>query len=218
MLPKPQPTPVWPAVAVHTHDPMTRDAVEEFLRSSGRITVLPPGGRHTAGVALLLTRAVTEQTLTWMREVSAAAEHPDMRTALVADGISERHLFQALGYGLIGFLPRPTATMPKIRQMVLDAAAGRAILPGSLVRSLIEQVKTVQRNVLEPHGLALAGFAAREIAVLRLLSEGYDTAELAQQLNYSERTVKKILADMMSRLSLRNRSHAVAYALQTGAI
>jgi len=54
--------------------------------------------------------------------------------------------------------------------------------------------------------------------VLRLLAEGIDTLEIAQQLSYSERTVRNIIHGMLTRMKLRNRVHAVAYALRNGVI
>jgi DNA-binding NarL/FixJ family response regulator len=54
--------------------------------------------------------------------------------------------------------------------------------------------------------------------VLRLMADGFDTGEIGQRLFYSERTVKNIVHDITSRLHLRNRTHAVAYALRQGFI
>jgi len=54
--------------------------------------------------------------------------------------------------------------------------------------------------------------------VLRLVAEGWDTAQIATKLSYSERTVKNVLHDVTTRLQLRNRSHAVAYAMREGLI
>ena len=54
--------------------------------------------------------------------------------------------------------------------------------------------------------------------MLRLLAEGMDTAEVGRQLFLSERTVKNAVHDVMSRLNLRNRTHAVAYAIRQGLI
>ena len=54
--------------------------------------------------------------------------------------------------------------------------------------------------------------------MLRLLSEGCDTREVARMLSYSERTVKNVLYGLMTRCGLNNRAHAVAYALRAGAI
>jgi DNA-binding NarL/FixJ family response regulator len=58
----------------------------------------------------------------------------------------------------------------------------------------------------------------RELDVLRLLSEGFDTAEVARRLCYSERTVKNVLQDLTRRHNLKNRTHAVAFALRQGLI
>jgi DNA-binding CsgD family transcriptional regulator len=58
----------------------------------------------------------------------------------------------------------------------------------------------------------------REIEVLRLLADGMDTGEVSRQLFYSERTVKNIIHNVTSRLDLRNRTHAVAYAIRQGLI
>ena len=43
-------------------------------------------------------------------------------------------------------------------------------------------------------------------------------AEIAAALCYSERTIKNIIHDVINRLQLRNRSHAVAYAVRNGLI
>jgi len=53
---------------------------------------------------------------------------------------------------------------------------------------------------------------------LRLLADGMDTGQIAQRLSYSERTVKNILQGMLTRLGLRNRTHAVAHAIRLGLI
>jgi DNA-binding NarL/FixJ family response regulator len=45
-----------------------------------------------------------------------------------------------------------------------------------------------------------------------------DTTEIAGKLSYSERTIKNVYYGMTARLNLRNRPHAVAYALRRGMI
>jgi DNA-binding NarL/FixJ family response regulator len=82
----------------------------------------------------------------------------------------------------------------------------------------MSEVERHQRQVLSPRGLTFAGLTEREIAVLRLLAEGLDTAEVGERLFFSERTVKNVIHDLTSRLDLRNRTHAVAYAIRHGLI
>jgi DNA-binding NarL/FixJ family response regulator len=38
------------------------------------------------------------------------------------------------------------------------------------------------------------------------------------KLAYSERTIKNIVHELLERLELRNRAHAVAYAMRVGAL
>ena len=101
---------------------------------------------------------------------------------------------------------------------IRSAAAGEGTLPPDLLGRLLRQVGELQRQVLSPRGLTFSGLTERETSVLRLLAEGYDTAEVGRRLFYSERTVKNIIHDVTSRLDLRNRAHAVAYAIREGLI
>ncbi len=64
----------------------------------------------------------------------------------------------------------------------------------------------------------LAVLSDREITVLKMLAEGLDTAEVGRCVFLSERSVKYIVHGVTSRLSLRNRTQAVAYALRHGLI
>jgi DNA-binding NarL/FixJ family response regulator len=65
---------------------------------------------------------------------------------------------------------------------------------------------------------AVDSLTDREVKVLTLLADGFDTAEVARSLFYSDRTVKNIVHHVTSRLNLRNRTQAVAYALRHGLI
>ncbi len=64
----------------------------------------------------------------------------------------------------------------------------------------------------------VGGLDGREAAVLRLLADGSSTRDIAHRLSYSERTVKAVIQDITQRFGLRNRSHAVAFALRNGLI
>jgi LuxR family quorum sensing-dependent transcriptional regulator len=54
----------------------------------------------------------------------------------------------------------------------------------------------------------------RELAVLRLISMGRQTAEIATVLGLGEETVRSHLKKVQSKLGVRNRSHAVAEAIR----
>jgi DNA-binding NarL/FixJ family response regulator len=54
--------------------------------------------------------------------------------------------------------------------------------------------------------------------VLRLLAEGHDTRRIAMDLRYSERTVKNVVHDVLTKLNCRTRAQAVGVATRTGVI
>ena len=54
--------------------------------------------------------------------------------------------------------------------------------------------------------------------MLRLIADGHATREVAEELCYSERTVKNVLHDVVTKLDARTRSHAVAHAVRAGLI
>jgi DNA-binding NarL/FixJ family response regulator len=59
---------------------------------------------------------------------------------------------------------------------------------------------------------------AREQRVLALVADGLPTREIGQELHYSERTVKKVLGDVVVKLGARSRSQAIARAVRQGII
>jgi DNA-binding NarL/FixJ family response regulator len=69
-------------------------------------------------------------------------------------------------------------------------------------------------TALEP----LPTLSQREASVLKLLADGRSTTDVARELFYAERTVKLIVQGVVRRFGLRNRTHAVAYAIRHGLI
>ena len=65
---------------------------------------------------------------------------------------------------------------------------------------------------------ALARLTEREQQVLALIAQGHPTREVALELCYSERTVKNVLHDVVTKLNARSRSQAVAHAVREGLI
>ncbi|RZU01658.1 DNA-binding NarL/FixJ family response regulator [Kribbella rubisoli] len=148
----------------------------------------------------------------------AATQRGCRRTVLIGSTIDDDALMTAVELGVSGVLRRTEATADRIVHLVQAAAAGDGSLPPDLLGRLLGQVSRMQRQVLAPRGLSHTGLSDRETQVLRLVADGKDTQEIARELSYSERTVKNVLHDVTSRLQLKNRSHAVAYALREGLI
>ena len=137
---------------------------------------------------------------------------------LVARVVDDSTLVTAAEAGVGGLLRREGTTPDILVRALIRVAAGEGEVPPDLLGRLLGQVGRLQRQVLAPRGIAFSGLTPREAEVLQLVATGHDTAEIAGRLCYSQRTVKNILHDVTTRLQLRNRSHAVAYAVREGLI
>jgi DNA-binding NarL/FixJ family response regulator len=63
-----------------------------------------------------------------------------------------------------------------------------------------------------------ASASGRERRVLQMLSDGEDTRAIALGLSYSERTVKNVVHDVLTKLNCRTRAQAVGLATRSGVI
>ncbi|MBC3844466.1 response regulator transcription factor [Streptacidiphilus sp. 4-A2] len=154
----------------------------------------------------------------WMQEAAEAADGRDVRFVLVSDGLSKHQALRAVTYGLVSVIPSRDADFEQVVRAIAAVREGRVALPDVAQGWLEDQIRTTWQLVLEPRGLTATGLERREVDVLRLLARGLGTQEIAQDLNYSERTVKNIIHGVLTRLKLRNRTHAVAFAMQHGAL
>jgi DNA-binding NarL/FixJ family response regulator len=200
-------------VHIHASDRLSEAGVTAELKQWPEVRVVADA--DDADVAVVVADDIDGDAL---RMIRAAQRGDGDRAVLVATRIDDRGLLEAVEAGACGVVRRREASGQAIVAAVRTAARGDGTLPSDLLGRLLTQVGKLQRQVLAKHGLSFGGLSEREIAVLRLVAEGLDTGEIAQELSYSERTIKNVIHDVTSRLHLRNRSQAVAYALREGLI
>jgi DNA-binding NarL/FixJ family response regulator len=203
------------SIVVQAADPLTRAGLHTHLQGSVGIALLPPERWMDAGVRIVAADRLRPESVAALRRAAADSPAP---VVLIVDEVSEADLLTAVECRVVAVLPRAAATADNLARSVRTAAAGGGMLPPQLVGELIKHVERLQREALNPAGPGAAGLSTREIDVLRLMADGLDTNEIAGRLCYSERTVKNVIYGVTHRLKLRNRSHAVAYALRTGVI
>lgn len=200
-------------VALSTDDPVSRAGLGAQLDSCAGIRVVDD--RDDADVVVLVAQQVDEPTQQTVRRLLRAGT-PGV--VLIVAHIDDRGLFAAVEAGVSALLRRSEATPERLSAAIREAERGNGSMPSDLLGRLMKQVNHLQDRVLGPQGMHVSGLSDREIAVLRLVAEGHATSEIASELCYSERTIKNVIQGITMRLNLRNRSHAVAYAMRQGLI
>lgn len=201
-------------VHVHAEDPISKVGVVSQLKPRPEVEVVEEDATDTA-VEIVVVDTMNDTTVRSLREITRRGV---ARPLLVINRMEESALPTAIECGVHSLVRRGEATPDRLVEAVLATERGDGCMPPDLLGGLLNQVSRLQRHLLEPRGLSLSVLSRREIDVVRLLSEGFETSEIAQKLSYSERTVKNILHDITNRLQLRNRAHAVGYALRQGLI
>jgi DNA-binding NarL/FixJ family response regulator len=148
--------------------------------------------------------------------IAAATEATGAPVLVCTSDCSQDGVLAAMQAGAIGFLRKDTLTMDGLAAAVQAAASGAGVVTPELLGSLV-------RSVAAEHGdgngrPVAAKLTDREQQVLSLIAAGHPTREVAQQLCYSERTVKNVLHDVVTKLNARSRSQAVAFAVREGLI
>jgi DNA-binding NarL/FixJ family response regulator len=202
-------------VQVHALDPISESGILAQLRECPDIRVADAGTGQDAkpSVALAVIDLVDDDSTGWLRSLH---QRDGLPLVLVVGQLDSRALISVVESGVRAVTRRCEATPLRLAQLLHSAAANRGELPPDLLGQLLDQVGQLNRSLLGPRGLGLNGLTDRENAVLRLVADGLSTREIASQLAYSERTIKTVIQDLTTRLYLRNRAHAVAYAVRNG--
>lgn len=200
-------------VVVQGADPVTGAGVTSQLRFRPELEVVSPHGR-TADVVVVVADEVDAERLRQVRRAVTAGS----RVVLVVSRLTSDRLLEAVHAGSSAVLRRRDATADGLAGAVRAAARGDGSMPPDLLAALVHQLGSGVTAVPQARAVRPSDVSQRELRVLRLLAEGCTTSEIAAEMAYSERTIKNFIQELMTRLQLRNRPHAVAFAMRQGLI
>jgi DNA-binding NarL/FixJ family response regulator len=166
-----------------------REALEQFRKHHPDITLMDLQMPEMSGIDAIS---------------AIRGEFPDARIIVLTTYSGDFQVFRALKAGARGYLLKGM-----LRQELLETIravhAGQKRLSPEVAAEIAEHATD---DVLTP----------REIDVLRLIAEGNANKEIAGQLSLSEETVKGHVKNILAKLGVNDRTHAVAIGLKRGII
>ncbi len=118
----------------------------------------------------------------------------------------------ALAAGACGILPpQRDRSLVGVFQRAL---AGELVLPADELPTLVDRLRSAR--VDRPERERLASLTQREREILRALSEGSSTHDLAQRLEISPLTVQSHVKNILSKLGVHTKVEAVRMAWRHG--
>ncbi|WP_171075318.1 response regulator transcription factor [Nonomuraea basaltis] len=173
-----------------------RDGARELMRSCPDCVVVIDPYQPKVGASVLHEIAETCQ---WQVLVFTATR-------------SRSYVSQAVAAGAMGYLLKENGACA-LSAAVVAVASGNVVLADSAARALLPM--PAGRNT---RGRLLRNLTEQELRILRFLSLGAGTSEIAAVLHISDSTVKSHISHMLSKLEVRDRTQAVVLAYQSGLI
>ncbi len=146
------------------------------------------------------------------REIASVA--PRTRVVVLTISADGADVLDAVMAGACGYLLKDSS----VQQLVWGiraAAAGESLISPQIAGKVLQllRAQTVGAGAdIQPD------LSDREIEVLRLIANGKDNAEIAQELFISPKTVKNHISNILMKLQIDNRIQAAVYAVRSGLV
>jgi DNA-binding NarL/FixJ family response regulator len=178
-----------PALKIVGEAETAREAIAAFRASNPDVTVIDLRLPDGDGVEVI-------------REIRK--DHPKSRFVVLTSAEGDVDMRRALEAGAQAYLIKGEVRA-ELRQVIKDVYSGQRHLPANVAEKI-----AVHLN--EP------SLTAREVEVLQLVAEGLRNKEVAARLEVAEDTVKMHLRNLMQKLEVNDRTHAVMVAVRRGFI
>jgi DNA-binding NarL/FixJ family response regulator len=144
----------------------------------------------------------------------AKKSFPNMHIIVLSMNSNDSYIIEALKRGASGYLIKETGPSELVDSMKV-ILSGERFLSAQLPQHLLHEYQLSSDDHFDDPYLSLTN---RECEVLQLSAEGLTSAEIAERLFISRRTVELHRSKFMEKLGLRHQTDLVRYAIKRGII
>lgn len=138
------------------------------------------------------------------REIKA--RHPETRVVILTGSADEDTVLTAVVAGANGYLLKSSGVREVMHAIDVVAAGGSLLDPVATDRMVRRIRRLGEGSEVDP----LVSLAARERRILELIAAGLTNKEIAVEIGLSEKTVKRSVSVILSKLNLERRAQAAA--------
>jgi len=135
---------------------------------------------------------------------------PDAKVIMLTSYAEDEMLFSAIRAGAAGYVLKQIGGDDLVRA-IEAVGRGEALLDPAVTQRVFQEVRKAAR---EEEASAFADLTQQEMHVLQLVSEGRTNRQIAELLFLGEGTVRNYVSSILSKLNVRNRAEAAAYAVE----
>lgn len=126
---------------------------------------------------------------------------------------NQEYVFNAIQAGVYAYLLKSTSDETLI-EAIRHVQQGKHIVAPTLMDPVLKQFQTLTQVRAQEE----TGLSKQDLGVLTMIAKGATNEEIAKETHWSERTVKREIEQIMTKLGARNRAQAVAEAIKRGLV
>ncbi len=138
------------------------------------------------------------------------SEFPEAKVIMLTSYAEDEMLFSAIRAGAAGYVLKQIGGDDLVRA-IEAVGRGEALLDPAVTQRVFQEVRKAAR---EEEASAFSDLTQQEMHVLQLVSEGRTNRQIAEMLYLGEGTVRNYVSSILSKLNVRNRAEAAAYAVE----
>lgn len=146
------------------------------------------------------------------------AAHSPAKIIVLTTYDDDDYLFGALEAGVEGYLLK-NLSQAELAEAIRAVSRGERVLAPALTGKLLSQFTSLARERARgapPRDKAEAELTEAEIQLLQLMADGASNKLIAEQMYWSEVTVKRRIREIFAKLGASHRAQAVAEAFRRG--
>ncbi|HZM19636.1 MAG TPA: response regulator transcription factor [Gaiellaceae bacterium] len=147
------------------------------------------------------------------REITRLA--PLTRVLVLTISDQDGDVMDAILAGACGYLMKDSS-IQDLMQGIRAASVGESLISPHIASKVLQRIRAA--SVEAGGAVARPELSDRETEVLRLIANGKDNAEIAQELHISPKTVKNHISNILMKLQIENRIQAAVYAVRSGLV
>jgi len=135
---------------------------------------------------------------------------PGIKILILTTFSDDEYIHEALSLGAFGYLLKD-AKPQQIYQALKSANDGHVVIEPSLLSQVVSRprVSTKADDVVKQHKLS-----EKELTIIRHIADGLTNSEIASAMFLAEGTVKNNVSQILSKLTLRDRTQLVIFAFR----
>lgn len=136
---------------------------------------------------------------------------PTVEIVVLTSHHDDALVFPAMKAGALSYVLK-VISPEELANVIRMASKGTAILSPEIAKILMNELHDKKEEERNP----FAELTEREYEVLKLIAQGSNNAEIAQQLFITDKTVKGYVSNILHKLHLADRTQAAVYAWREG--